>query len=252
MKHQLGGDEDQEPDNDASPAKPQSADEDRASNQDETDTQKLEYDMGLANELGSEKKPKSEYEMDQDEPESMVEELISKEEVELDEMISEHKQPKKDEPKIDVFNDPLLPDDMLDNRRGSDKKRGRSGSFGGGDDPRGDFESDEEDDIAFEDLAPDEKYQVLQHLYEEYQRDPDNFPEDQRILLEQELKELFDQEEQEEEELDNEDPRMKIEGNINFPDELPGRKDDEPKALELDEPDDDEYMQELMNQQKDQ
>ena len=69
--------------------------------------------------------------------------------------------------------------------------------------------------------------------------------------MEQELKERFDQEEQEEEELDN-DPRMKIEGNINFPDELPGRKDDEPKALEIEEPDDDEYMQELMNQQKDQ
>ncbi len=42
------------------------------------------------------------------------------------------------------------------------------------------------------------------------------------------------------------DPRMKIEGNINFPDDLQGRKD-----LELEEPDDEEYMQELMNQQQD-
>jgi len=90
---------------------------------------------------------------------------MSKEEAELDQMISEHKQ-KKEEPKIDVFNDPLLPDDM-DPGRGSEKKRGRSGSFGGGND-KGDFESEEDDDIAFEDLAPDEKYQVLYHLYEDY------------------------------------------------------------------------------------
>jgi len=45
---------------------------------------------------------------------------------------------------------------------------------------------------------------------------------------------------------------MKIEGNINFPDQLPGRKDDDPKELEIEEPDEDEYMQELMNQQQDQ
>lgn len=125
--------------------------------------------MGLAQELESGKKPRSEAEEIQDEP-KVEDEIVSKEEAELDQMISEHK------PKIDVFNDPLLPDDM-DPGRGSEKKRGRSGSFGGGDDNRGDFDS-EEDDIAFEDLAPDEKYQVLQHLYEEYQRDPDNFPED--------------------------------------------------------------------------
>jgi len=46
------------------------------------------------------------------------------------------------------------------------------------------------------------------------------------------------------------DPRMKIEGNINFPDELPGRKD-EKEAEEEDElqpEDNDEYMQELFNQ----
>jgi len=134
--------------------------------------------MGLAHELGSEKKPKS----DSDGlPEDLVndgqieDEIISKEEAELDQLVSDHK-PKKEEPKIDVFNDPLLPDDM-DPGRGSEKKRGRSGSFGGDDKGAGDFDS-EEDDVAFEDLAPDEKYQVLQHLYEEYQRDPDNFPED--------------------------------------------------------------------------
>lgn len=51
---------------------------------------------------------------------------------------------------------------------------------------------DDDEDIAFEDLDENEKYQVLQHLYEQYQKDPDNFPEDQRMILEQELKDLFE------------------------------------------------------------
>jgi len=89
-----------------------------------------------------------------------------------------------------VFNDPLLPDDMHP-WRGSEKRKNKlGGSFG-----EGDWkvqESEDDEDIAFEDLDENEKYQVLQHLYEEYQRDPDNFPEDQRLILEQELKDLFD------------------------------------------------------------
>lgn len=155
------------------------------SNKDETDTQKLANDMGLK-EPGSAKKEESDDEPKLDfygadkEPEQIVdddlEEEMHKEEEELDQMIKEHKEEK---PKIDVFNDPLLPEDD-DFRGGSAKKRGRSGSFGGG----GGEDLDSEEDIAFEDLDPDEKYQVLQHLYEEYQRDPDNFPEDQRLLLE--------------------------------------------------------------------
>lgn len=66
-----------------------------------------------------------------------------------------------------MFNDPLLPEDM-DPRWDSAKKkpRGRSGSFGGGD-KDGQLE-DEDEDINFDDLNQEEKYQVLQHLYEEY------------------------------------------------------------------------------------
>lgn len=126
---------------------------------------------------------------------------------------------------------------------GSTKKkkggRGRSGSFGG--DGRQDLEESDED-IAFEDLDANEKYQVLQHLYEEYQRDPDNFPEDQRILLEQELKDLFENQ-QEEDDLSDQAP-----GVINFPDQpLPGRDDDDKQD---DEDEEEVYMQEIIKQQE--
>lgn len=50
--------------------------------------------------------------------------------------------------------------------RSAKKGRGRSGSFGGGE--KGDLDDESEEDINFEDLDPNEKYQVLQHLYEEY------------------------------------------------------------------------------------
>ena len=149
---------------------------------------------------------------------------------------------------IDLFNDPLLPeDDGHKPRRGSEKKKNKlGGSFGEGD-RWNDFEDDEED-IAFEDLDENEKYQVLQHLYEEYQKDPDNFPEDQRLILEQELKELFEQNEGEEGE-DSSDERMKIQGNINFPKQgLPTRKGDEDESAphinqdDDEEEDDDQYI----------
>jgi hypothetical protein len=148
--------------------------------------------MGLQDPASAIKKEESEDEKldfyGDKEPQIADEDLeIEKEEAQLDQMIKEHKQ-EEPKPKIDVFNDPLLPEED-DFRGGSAKKRGRSGSFGGG---GAQDELDSEEDIAFEDLDPDEKYQVLQHLYEEYQRDPDNFPEDQRLLLEQELKDLFD------------------------------------------------------------
>ena len=126
---------------------------------------------------------------------------------------------------------------MMDLRQGSGKKekKARSGSFDGGNNNNAmgglgaGLGGDDEDDINYDELDPNQKYQVLQHLYEEYQRDPDNFPEDQKQLLEQELKELFDQGdfegEGEEQEPDSEDDRMKIEGHINFPKDVPAKDD---------------------------
>lgn len=187
---------------------------DKKEEEDETDTQKLEKQiMDMRKEKDSER-----------------EQLID---VEEDAAVLERPKADKKE-KIDLFNDPLLPQDPMEKRRGSGgKKRGRSGSFGN-DDRHGGFDDEEldGDEIAFDDLNQEQKYQLLQELYEEYQRDPENFPEEQRILLEQELKELFDQNEFEEEEEEIDDERMKIEGNINFPDDLPARKDEEPEKPE--------------------
>jgi hypothetical protein len=63
---------------------------------------------------------------------------------------------KQKEKEFDVFNDPLLPDDTHP-RRGSEKRKNKlGGSFGEND--RGKHESEDEDDIAFEDLDENEKY----------------------------------------------------------------------------------------------
>lgn len=65
--------------------------------------------------------------------------------------------PKDKKPDFDVFNDPLLPDDMHP-RRGSEKRKNKlGGSFGEGD-WKGGHESEDEEDIAFEDLDENEKY----------------------------------------------------------------------------------------------
>jgi len=69
--------------------------------------------------------------------------------------------PKKE--KIDIFNDPLLPEEPVRKGRGSEKKKVKGGSFNGDKDM---IEDDQ--DINYEDLDENEKYQVLQHLYEEY------------------------------------------------------------------------------------
>jgi hypothetical protein len=142
--------------------------------------------------------------------------------------------------KVDVLNDPLLPEDA-DMRQSSGKKRKKAGSIG--DNDREDrFDNDEEEDeaIVFDELPPDEKLAVIQQLYEEYNRDPDSFPEEQRILLEEELKNMIDQGlidgvegegegEEDESELDD---RMKAEGEINFPNEpLPVKKEDDERVI---------------------
>lgn len=138
---------------------------------------------------------------------------------------------------------------MLDQRANSraNDRKGRSGSFDGG--VAGALEGEDED-IAYDDLGPNEKYQVLQHLYEEYHRDPENFPEDQRILLEQELKELFEQGEFEGEEEEPDDDRLKMEGHINYPNDLPAKKEEDEELQNLegegDDHDDEMYMKEIL------
>ena len=116
-------------------------------------------------------------------------------------------------------------------------------------------------DVAYDDLNDEEKQYLLEQLWEENQRDPDNFPEDQRMLLEQEIHKFIDPNQFDDDmEDDMDDDRMKIEGNINFPKEpLPMRKgddDDTSPQLEIDDgpidkgDDDDKYMKELMEQQE--
>lgn len=98
------------------------------------------------------------------------------------------------------------------------------------------MDDDEEDEVGYDDLTKEEKYQVLQQLYAQYQEDPDNFPEDQRELLERELQEFFGEEEEEEEEKDD-DERMQIEGQINFPDQPLPQRHEEPEDQVDEEPD---------------
>lgn len=236
--------------------------------EDETDTQKLADDMGIY--MGDEMSPDAQFEM-ADEAEPPKPKLDDDHDakghfapLDLGEPESEKKEsPKKYDPvhePIDVFNDPLLPDDMNPKRTSEKKKKGRSGSFGGGDE-KGGFDDDEMD-VAYDDLNDEEKQYLLEQLWEEYQRDPDNFPEEQWQLLEQEIHKFMDPnqfEDDMEDELDDE--RMKIEGNINFPkDPLPMRKgDDEDTSpqLEIDdglndekEDEDEKYMKQLMEQQE--
>lgn len=241
--------------------------------EDETDTQKLANDLGL--EMGDEEASPGEAQLampDEDEPQKPnldddhdarghfapldlgEPESASKPKKEAS---SKKKENKPAPEPIDVFNDPLIPEDV-NPHKGSGQKRGRSGSFGG--DDKGGF--DDEMDVAYDDLNDEEKQYLLEQLWEEYQRDPDNFPEEQRQLLEQEIHKFIDpnqfgDEDDLEDEMDDE--RMKIEGNINFPKEpLPMRQgddDDTSPQLEiddgpLDEKDDDErYLKELAEQQ---
>jgi hypothetical protein len=121
--------------------------------------------------------------------------------------------------KVDVFNDPLLPEDE-EMDYSSNKKRPRADSFEDKN-QREAIEDEGEEGIAFDDLNPEEKVAVLHQLYEEYNRDPDSFPEDQLALLEEELKNMMDKgyiagpdEEEGESEMDE---RMQAEGEINFP-----------------------------------
>lgn len=134
-------------------------------------------------------------------------------------------------PKVDVLHDPLLPDDD-DSMKRSAKKRPRAGSFSKNKDEGNNMDDDEA--IAFDELGPEEKIVVLQQLYEEYIKDPDSFPEEQRILLEEELKDMIDkgliEGFDDDSEDSEEDERMKVKGKINFPSEpLPIKSDEDDK-----------------------
>ena len=134
--------------------------------------------------------------------------------------------PESPKEKIDVLNDPLLPDDM-DMRNSSSKKRGRGGSFGDGDHDNLDG-SDEGIDLS--DLDPEQRVAMVRELYMQYNEDPESFPDEQRIILEQEIEDLmkkgiiegFDEEEEE-----SEDERMKVKGEIDFPSNPLPFKDEE-------------------------
>ena len=127
--------------------------------------------------------------------------------------------------KIDVLNDPLLPDDM-EIGRSSGKKKARGGSFS--DDGRAGHIQNE--GLNLDDLDQEERLLVIQDLYAKYNEDPENFPEEQRILLEEELQDLIDKgiidgfEEGEESEVD---PRMEAHGEVNFPSNPLPFKDEE-------------------------
>lgn len=98
---------------------------------------------------------------------------------------------------VDVLNDPLLPE-------GADfgykrKNKARADSLGGGSfnegNLLGDNEEDDDDLLVIDnldELDEEQKYMVLQHLFEEYQKNPDAFPEDQKELLEQEMMKLYE------------------------------------------------------------
>lgn len=89
---------------------------------------------------------------------------------------------------------------------------------------------DMDDGQDFDQLTKEQKYQVIQELYQQYQNDPEKFPEEQRELLERELENLFQQEgegEYDDDMMMDDDDRMQIDGQINFPNQqLPLRQDE--------------------------
>ena len=89
--------------------------------------------------------------------------------------------------------------------RPKDKKK-RADSFDKDEPMEDEEEEDGFDGKAYDDLTKEQKYDVLQQLYQQYQQDPESFPEDQRELLERELENLFG--EGEEEEMDSDDAWM--------------------------------------------
>jgi hypothetical protein len=96
---------------------------------------------------------------------------------------------------VDVLNDPLLPEGV---DFGSKKNKARADSLGGGGSFKGNDlldEQEDDDDLLvidnLDELDEEQKYMVLQHLFEEYQKDPDSFPDDQKELLEHEMMKLY-------------------------------------------------------------
>ncbi|CAI2374413.1 unnamed protein product [Moneuplotes crassus] len=172
---------------------------------------------------------------------------------------------------VDVMHDPLLPDDADFGRKKD--KRARADSLGGGGSFKGGDLLEDEDDMLeindLEDLDEEQKYIVLQHLFEEYQKDPDSFPPEQRELLEYEMMKLYQKADMEGE-LDEEDDfddmrgassgkkKSSVEKNSEIkakPRLLQDESDDEEpqtsnKNLKMEEEDDDEeYMKDIINQQ---
>ncbi len=86
-------------------------------------------------------------------------------------------------------------------------------------------------DETYNQLTKEQKYEVLQYMYQQYQQDPECFPEEQRQILERELEIMFNMEGEgeldEEDMMLDEDERMQMEGKINFPHEPAHQHEDE-------------------------
>lgn len=172
---------------------------------------------------------------------------------------------------VDVMHDPLLPDGAdFGNKK---DKRARADSLGGGGSFKGGDLLDEDEDMMeindLEDLDEEQKYMVLQHLFDEYQKDPDSFPPEQRELLEYEMMKLY-QKADEEGELDEEEfdemrgaSSGKKRSNREKSSEVKQKprllqdesEDEEPQASDTknlnvqEEEDDEQYMKDIINQQ---
>jgi len=183
---------------------------------------------------------------------------------------SSNKKAKKGE--VDVLNDPLLPEGVDFGQKKKNKQRadslGGGGSFKGGDLMD---EGDEDDDLLvidnLDELDEEQKYMVLQHLFEEYQKDPESFPEEQRELLEEEMMKLYQKAEREgefDEEESEDDLRMasssKKKSHKNGSDvkakprplheDSDGGSSQKASVRRDEDQDDDEYMDEIIQQQQ--
>jgi hypothetical protein len=136
---------------------------------------------------------------------------------------------------VDLFHDPLLPDDEEMFESSQKKKRKRAGSFSDKHKEK-DEDMDDEEGIAYDELNSDEKLVVLQQMYEEYNRNPDAFPDDQRALLEEELKIMIEKGyiQNPDDDESEDDERMQAKGEIKFPSEpLPFSTDEEEVEKEV-------------------
>lgn len=266
--------------------------------------------------------------IDEDEdPEAVMMKQLKKKQEEKDASEAKRQEDSKKKDKgsnkkqeIDIMNDPLLPEGVDFGNKKKNRARADSLGGGGGSFKGHDLLDDQEDDDDLlvidnlDELDEEQRYMVLQHLFEEYQRDPDSFPEDQKELLENEMMKLYAKAEMEgeldgegefedgfgmagssgkkrgysddkaknrwvdddsdhyendpmyqgsakkakvrelvDDEEDNDDERMQMNGKINMPsDKIPNRDSDADEDMHdqfHDEDEDEKYMKDILQQQ---